>query len=225
MTDRRFNEEEVAAIFERASVAQPAESRTPSASNGMTLAQLQEIGREVGIAPDAISRAAQSIDQRGAATSQTFLGLPFGVGRTVDLPRKLTDDEWERLVVDLRETFDARGVMRSEGSFRQWTNGNLQVLVEPTEAGHRVRFRTFKGNAGATIGGGITLFGVAAAAVVALAVRDGGVDAGAIAAMSVVASSALAMIAYGALRVPHWAKTRARQMEEIAARLTQRVIG
>jgi hypothetical protein len=223
MTDRKFNEDEVAAIFERASVAQPADSRSASASNGMTLAQLQEIGREVGIAPDAIANAALSIDRHGTATTRRLFGLPIGVARTVDLPRKLSDAEWERVVVDLRETFDARGVMRSEGSFRQWTNGNLQVLLEPSQTGQRLRFRTIKGDAGVTIGVGITLFGVAASSVLAMASRDGRVDAGAIVAMSVLASSALAMVVYGTMRVPHWAKTRARQMEEIASRVIQRL--
>jgi hypothetical protein len=43
----------------------------------------------------------------------------------VHLARKLTDEEWERFVAHVRETFDARGTMTSEGSLRQWSNGNL----------------------------------------------------------------------------------------------------
>ena len=33
----------------------------------------------------------------------------------------LPQEEWERLVVDLRETFDARGHVTSQGTLRQWT--------------------------------------------------------------------------------------------------------
>ena len=142
MTERRFNEAEVAAIFERATEAHHAGQRQLPSGEGMTLAQLQEIGREVGISPEQVAEAANAIDRVGSPTARKFLGLPIGVGRTIELDRRLTDDEWERLVVDLRETFDARGVLRHEGSLRQWTNGNLQALLEPTATGHRVRLRT-----------------------------------------------------------------------------------
>ncbi|MGH7710825.1 MAG: hypothetical protein ACREOG_06050, partial [Gemmatimonadaceae bacterium] len=137
MTERRFSDMEVAAIFERATEAREERQRELPASSGegLTLAELQEIGRDVGISSDLIAHAAQMLDKGGQPTSRTFLGLPIGVGRTVDLDRRLSEDEWERLVVDLRETFDARGTVRREGSLRQWTNGNLQAVLEPTETG------------------------------------------------------------------------------------------
>src|SRR5256885_16741552 len=96
------------------------------------------------------------------------MGLPIAVGRTVALQRKLTDDEWERLVVDLRETFDARGRLREEGSFKQWTNGNLQALLEPTPTGHQLRLRTMKGDAYAMMSSG---FAVVALDVFLFAIR------------------------------------------------------
>ncbi len=74
-----------------------------------------------------------------------------------------SDEEWERLVVDLRETFDARGIVRHDGALKQWTNGNLQVLLEPDEKGHRVRLRTTKGDARGMMVGGLVMFGSAAA--------------------------------------------------------------
>src|SRR5471030_619631 len=147
MTDRRFNEEEVAAIFKQATESQQTPQRQLPSGEGLTLAELQEIGRQVGIAPELVVQAASSLSQAGSPTSRRFLGLPIGVARTIELDRKLTEDEWERLVVDLRETFDARGTVRQDGSFRQWTNGNLQALLEPTPTGQRIRLRTVKANA------------------------------------------------------------------------------
>src|SRR6266550_3035358 len=91
------------------------------------------------------------------------------VARDVNLNRRLTDEEWERLVVQLREVFNARGRTRSDGSLRQWTNGNLQVLLEPTETGHRLRFRTTHGGARAAIGMGFAFLGVTATIAVATA--------------------------------------------------------
>src|SRR5688572_29338664 len=139
MTERRYSEEEIAAIFERATEAQQKSQRGQSAGSGLTLNELQQIGREIGMTPEVVAQAARSIDHRPAETSRRFFGVPIAVGRTVELERKMTDEEWERLVVDLRETFDAKGTVRHEGSLRQWTNGNLQVLLEPTAKGHRLR--------------------------------------------------------------------------------------
>lgn len=52
MAERQFSDEEVAAIFEKASEA---ESLAPlSAGKGMTLAALQEIGRKAKMSPEKI---------------------------------------------------------------------------------------------------------------------------------------------------------------------------
>src|SRR5205814_7625184 len=139
MADRRYSEDEVSVIFERAAEAQQAVRRSLPPGEGMTLADLQAIGREVGIPAELVDQAARSLEGQGRDATRLFLGLPLGVGRTVDLGRRLTDDEWERLVVDLRETFDARGSIRTDGTLKQWTNGNLQALLEPTAGGHRLR--------------------------------------------------------------------------------------
>jgi hypothetical protein len=219
MTERRFNEAEVAAILEKAAEAQHSGARQLPSGEGMTLAELQAIGSEAGIDPQLVARAAHALGKGGRSTSRRFLGLPIGVGRTVDLGRKLSDDEWERLVVDLRETFDARGSIRQEGSFRQWTNGNLQVLLEPTPTGHQLRLRTVKGDAVTWITGGLFSVGVSAAAYVAMALRGVG-DAGNMTGLAFLSLIGVMMFGAGALRLPGWARLRRKQMEEIAERLT-----
>ena len=219
MSERRFDEDEVAEIFDRATEAQHAGQRQLPTGEGMTLAELQDIAREVGIDPQQVARAAASLVQAGRPTSRRFLGLPIGVGRVVELDRRLTDDEWERVVVDLRETFDARGRMGGEGSFRQWTNGNLQALLEPTATGHRIRLRTVKGDAMGWIGGGLGMIAVGAMMLVTGLVR-GGVDAGLLSTLSMVGVMGASMFGLGAIRLPGWARTRRRQMEELAARLS-----
>src|SRR5713226_3983096 len=164
MAERRYNDKEIAAIFRGAAEEGPqSPQREVARDEGLTLAELQAIGSEVGISSDAVAQAARAVDVRLGAVSRTFLGLPIGVARTVNLNRRLTDEEWERLVVQLREVFNARGRTRADGSLRQWTNGNLQVLLEPTETGHRLRFRTVHGAARASIRIGTLLLVVAGA--------------------------------------------------------------
>ena len=212
--DRRYDDKEMAAIFRAAADGPQTAPTDVPRDEGLTLPELQAIGREVGLAPDAIARAALALDVRRGAESRTMFGLPIGVARTVNLNRRLSDDEWERLVVQLREVFAARGTMRSEGSFRQWTNGNLQVLLEPTETGHRLRFRTVHGAAMASIRAG--LFAIGAGTLAALAVAPGGHLLKAVPGIAFVFLTGAGMIANGALRLPRWARLRQRQMETLA---------
>jgi hypothetical protein len=218
MTDRRFNEEEVAAIFKQATEAQQPPQRQLPSGEGLTLAELQEIGRQVGIAPELVVQAAASLSRVGSPTSRRLLGLPIGVGRTIELDRKLSEDEWERLVVDLRETFDARGTARQEGSFRQWTNGNLQVLLEPTANGDRIRFLTVNGAARAWMMGARVTLGVATVA--AIAAMVGAANNHYLPLAVGMAAIAAGQFTIGAIRLPGWARLRRKQMEEISGRLT-----
>lgn len=217
MSERRYSEDEVNTIFERAAEAQQAVRRKLPPGEGLSLADLRAIGNEVGIPAELVDQAALSIDQSGPSASRTFLGLPLGVGRTVELGRKLSDDEWERLVVDLRETFDARGTVRSDGSLKQWTNGNLQALLEPTPTGHRLRLRTMLGASRAMMSGGIGLLGISTAVVIASALS--GNLAEALAQVGTLMIGGAALFTIGAARLPGWAKLRLRQMEGVAARL------
>ena len=217
MTDRRYNDEEVAAIFLKAAENPTTQPPGISRSEGLTLADLQEIGREVGIPAEAVVLAARSLDVDASAPSATVLGLPISVERTVELNRWLSDAEWERLVVQLREVFRAQGKMSASGTFRQWTNGNLQALLEPATTGHRLRLRTLKGSARGSIGLGLLLIGSSVAVAIAGAVAGHlGSSMPGVALLSVMG---LGAAAYGALPLPRWARLRGQQMDAIAAGL------
>jgi hypothetical protein len=216
--ERRYSEDEVSEILERATQAHTPPGTGVGPASGMTLRELQEIGDEVGIPKDVIARAAASLDRPvpDAAAHRTFLGTTIGVGRSIDLPRRLTEEEWNRLVVDLRMTFDAKGRIRQEGEFRQWTNGNLQALLEPTATGERLRLRTVKGSAMPLMGGGAGM--MVAGAVGSLAAFLLGAGPGLVDAMFLGATGA-ALFGYVRIPLPNWARTRARQMEDVITRL------
>ncbi|HWL39783.1 MAG TPA: hypothetical protein VNO75_06050 [Gemmatimonadaceae bacterium] len=216
MAERRFNEAEAAAIFECAAEAQQSRQHQLPSGEGMTLTELQAIGREVGISPEQVAHAARALELGGQPASRHFMGLPVGVGLTVDLNRNLTEEEWERVVGDLRQTFDARGTLTREGSLRGWSNGNLQAFVEPGAKGHRLRLRTFKSDAPGMIGGGIAVLGVAVTAIIA-ATLGGAIDEVGF-LLGAVATAGAAMIGSAAFRLPGWAELRRRQMEEVAGR-------
>ena len=218
MTERRYTETEVSEIFRRASEAHEG-TRVPLASReGMTLGALQEIGREVGLPPEVIASAARSVDRTGREGTRRFLGFPLGVSRIVQLDRRLTDSEWETLVVDLRQTFDARGRLGQEGSFRQWTNGNLQALLEPVGDAQQLRLRTTHGAARAWMIAGIAVltFGVALGAGGLVGVGPGDFEWHRVGTALLTGG---AMFLAGALRLPGWARVRRQQMREIAERV------
>ena len=212
--ERRYTDEETAAIFRAATEGVQPEAPPSPRSEGLTLAELQAIGHDVGIAPEAVRRAAQALEVRRTAVSRTLLGLPIGVERRVNLGRRLTDDEWEQLVAELRDVFQARGRLRADGSLRQWTNGNLYVLLEPTAAGHRIRMGSLHGGAAASIRLGIVALG--SAAMFAVASMFGAEFGNAIPALL---AGGVVLLVSGALRVPRWARLRARQMETLAVQL------
>ena len=153
MTDeRKYQEEEVREIFDLA--ANEAKVGRPAISDegGLTLLEIQEVGLEVGMEPARIAEAAFVVDaRREILPRRTYFRVPTSVGRIVDLPRALTDHEWDVLVGELRETFGARGTVTSQRGAREWTNGNLHAFLEPTATGHRLRLGTLKGNAVALI--------------------------------------------------------------------------
>ena len=211
--ERRYSDDEVAAIFEAASapVASRADGRS---SQGLTLTELQSIGREVGIAPDRIAEAAGAIERTGAVipTRRDF-GIPITASHIVEIPRALTDREWSLVVADLRETFGARGKETTHGETREWSNGNLHAFVEPTRTGYRMRLGTLKGDAVALNRMGA--FGVVMGAFVGVAAAMGGDPIlGGIALGGMGASA----VAFNALRLPRWVRLREQQMKEIAER-------
>jgi hypothetical protein len=218
MTDRRYSEEEVAEIFKQATEVQQQARRHLPAGEGMTLADLQAIGQEVGVPAELVAQAARSLDAEGPPVTRRFLGLPLGVGRTVELDRWLTEEEWERLVVDLRQTFDARGVVRADGSLRQWTTGNLQVLLEPGARGHRIRMRTYNDRARVLLTGGAGAL-AASAVVTAMSAMAGTLTMRSLVGVGFLATMGAALVAAGALRLSGWARLRLGQMKGIGARL------
>jgi hypothetical protein len=219
--ERRYTEDEISEILDRATEAQTDRSPTSAGATGLTLRELHEIGREVGIPEEVITRAATGLDRPKpeAVAPETFLGQTIGVGRTVHLPRPLTDQEWHRLVIDLRETFNAKGRISGEGAFRQWTNSNLHALLEPAEQGERLRLRTLKGNARISQGMGAAFMAGGALMGIASMLGVAG-DPGNVVFMGVMGA---VFFLSSRLTVPSWAKTRTRQFEEVIARLTHSV--
>lgn len=219
MSERRYDESETAEIFARASEAHSIEPRPLKPSEGWSLAELQEIGREAGIPAEQVAAAARALDRPPHPAPRRFLGLTIGVGRTAQLGRRIDDAEWERLVVLLRDTFDARGQVRVDGGLRQWTNGNLQLLVEPSADGDRVRLRTRNATAQAWLTVGLAMLATSGGIALMGALTGAIAEPGLLGSMLPIAGLGVGASLMGGLTLRRWAPTRLQQMEAIVRRL------
>lgn len=217
--ERKYREEEVKEIFDLAASSDELGRPSVSDEGGLTLTELQEVGLEVGMEPRRIAEAALVLDTRREVTPRrTYMGVPISVGRVIDLPRALTDREWKVLVGELRETFGARGKVMLHGGVREWANGNLHAILEPTETGHRLRLTTLKGGAMGliTVGGA----GLALGLILLTLLLTTGVSPVRLELFTMllvgIGGGALAS---NVLSLPRWAREREGQMEYIAGRV------
>lgn len=218
--DRRFDEREVAYILERATAdaaADEAEQAALPASRGLSLAEIQEVATAVGLPAAAVERAAAAV-ARGDMTPtarRTLLGVPVGVSRSIALGRPITDMEWDRIVVELRETFTATGVVTRQGSIREWRNGNLRAILEPTPSGHRLRLSTLRSDAALLLRVGAvtaTLGVIFATIYTVLGINDPKPWT----AVAMLLGLGVFPVIRNALLLPGWARERAAQMEGLS---------
>src|SRR5437868_1058047 len=103
MTMRRYGNEEIREMFSLATAGDTRDQSLQLGHGGMTLDEVQRIGQEAGIDPARVALAAETLDSRGSpALVRRSFGLPIGVSRVVELPRAVTDREWERLISECR---------------------------------------------------------------------------------------------------------------------------
>ena len=206
-------------IFALASTSKGEEigSRNVPTQDGLTLTELQDVGREVGLEPERVAHAALAIERRQEILPRgTTLGMPTSVGRIVEFANAPTQREWELLVAEMAHTFGGLGKTGSHGGLRQWSNGEVHAFLEPTEAGYRLRLTSAKANATEVNAmGGI---GIAFALfLVVLMVGSGKVGAELLIPTLFGIAGAGALVS-NVIRLPRWADKREQQMEYIATR-------
>ncbi|MEQ9399015.1 MAG: hypothetical protein RJQ04_07570 [Longimicrobiales bacterium] len=172
--EARFDEDQVRRIFDLAT--REGEEQARGNAGGLTLTQLQSIGRDVGLAEEAVARAAM---------------------------------------------FAARGHTESHGSLRQWTNGNLQILLEPTDAGYQIRMRTKSANIEGLLAGGLAsaVSGALIALLAAIVAKPGAWAVAGLGGMLIVLG--VLMGAFAGVLGSAWADTREDQFKRVAARAAE----
>lgn len=214
--ERRYRDAEVREILERA--IGHAETTAPAVRDrsGLTLREIQDVAQEVGVPALRVTEAAAALELRGEALPVgTTLGLPTDVGQVVPLPRNLTDHEWERLVAELRTTFNAPGQVSRQGTSREWWYGSLHVFLEPAEQGYRLRLVDTRAElfTGAMAFGGIML---AFAALIALVLLGKGGPGAKMFVPLFFSLGGLGTIGFSALALPGWARRQVQRMGQVS---------
>ncbi|MEK7380968.1 MAG: hypothetical protein AAB075_08165 [Gemmatimonadota bacterium] len=109
--ERRYTEEEVARILK--------ESAQGGESTGLTLRQLEEIGREVGISPAAIRAAATRSPAPHGSKSGLF-GAPAVTQQERLLPGPVRADQREGLLLAIRRAMGRHGVATQSDTGVEW---------------------------------------------------------------------------------------------------------
>ena len=217
--ERRYQDHEIRQILDLAIREGEAPAQTVPGIDGLTLGELQEVGREVGLAKNRITQAVAAFEAHAVARPRgTTLGLPTAVGSIVTLPRSPLDREWELLIAELRTTFGGKGVVTSYGGLREWSHGTVHAFVEPTETGHWLRLAdTNMTTVGGMALGGLLLAFALLIFVILLGKDDPGVKFAVPVFFSLIGGS---LVAGTVVALPRWAREQEKRMEHISSRAT-----
>ncbi len=222
--DRRYTDEEARHILARAAEAEAQPNGVDAADQGWTLDAIQRVGAEAGLDAASIAGAAAALElEKMSPRGRRYLGLPIAVTRSVPLERPLGDDDWRRLVFQLRDTFEAQGREHTDGARREWWNGNLRVTHEPIGDGAVLALRTRKGDVRGLIQLGLWLL-VGAVVVSAITYAFPTGDPKVASTATVVGVLGVVLLLLALLRLPAWAGTRARQFEALG-RFARTLVG
>ncbi|MEK9499447.1 hypothetical protein WI372_00455 [Gemmatimonadota bacterium DH-20] len=222
MTERRYTDQEVARLLQRAADIDRDAPSGAAVARGLSLAELQEIAAEAGIAPTAVARAADEIaaPARSRVTSLA-LGDPGLTRRTAALPVQIDRAGLGRMVEVIDAEAPAAGTVGEALGSVRWTATSRflhrQVVVQPsdTETVIRVEER-YTDRLRAVVHLLPALYGAGGGAAVAGAWLAGGSAAGLAAAAGSVLGLGLGRALWNALRARSWHRVD-RLSERLAA--------
>jgi hypothetical protein len=158
---RRFDDQEVSRILERAAELQHREPLAPLESSGMTLAELEQVASEAGIDPQHVRNAAAALERDAPTPGLSgtgLLGAPLRLEfeRTVD--GEITPGAYEELAETIHSTLSAPGHVSTLGKSFEWHSANpqrgLRVTIIPRAGRTVIRIEERFGNLlGALMGG------------------------------------------------------------------------
>jgi hypothetical protein len=134
---RIYSEREMNRILKRARELESKQDPLPA--YGLTLEELQQIAAESGLDPRLVAAAAGEMERGGERGSfLTQLTGPLSIQQERTLSGELTEAQWEAMVAEIRQSYEAVGTPGKLGQTFEWTfrsprGQQLQVSATPRE--------------------------------------------------------------------------------------------
>lgn len=139
---RLYSDQEISAILKRAGEMQATQS--PEESHGLSLDELQQIAKEVGLDPRIVAAAAAELEHSGVESKASgLLGAPTSMYIERVLPGEIDDAMMPEVAAKIGKAFGMVGRSGQVGRSLEWTHGSeqmhLQVTVTPQNGQTKVR--------------------------------------------------------------------------------------
>jgi len=136
-SNQRFNRNVISKILKRAAELEHDENIADE-SDGLTLGELQQVSKEVGIDPRYIHQALRELQTptRPMPLISRLLGGPFKYNILETAPGILTGDKWEEIVSEIRRIHGGIGKTSKLGKTFEWEQrkqevGYIQISLSP----------------------------------------------------------------------------------------------
>ncbi len=126
-----YDEKEIGSILKRA--AELSHNDAGSDSLGLSLEELQQLGKEAGINPDFILKAATEIGaQKSRSEGKNFYGGPVSYSSELVLEGEITASDWEEMLVKVRDCFKDPGIVSTRENTFEWTIQSREQKAQVT---------------------------------------------------------------------------------------------
>lgn len=133
MTERRYTDHEADLILRRA--AESEASGLPARRDGLTLSELKEVAREVGIDTGSVEAVAQGFDTSPTFRPHPLLGSPVAPQLERHVRVRVTPEDYPRVVLAIRRAMGRQGLLSTEMDGLEWrardATGARYVSVRP----------------------------------------------------------------------------------------------
>lgn len=115
-----YSEKEIGTILKRA--AELSMSEAASNAGGLSLEELQQIGREAGLDPDLILKAASELERHTPPREKNLFGGPIRYANDFILEGEIDGATWEEMIAAIRNSFKDPGVVSIRENVFEWTS-------------------------------------------------------------------------------------------------------
>lgn len=199
--ERRYSHEEFRRILEEATTwsgggSQGSEeelARLAEPGDGLTIDEMREIARDVGIDPAAVEHAAEELVSGGAIRAVSAPRKPFArvLHADLEIGRALSDADMRAITLEVERVLERRGAVHRTGRVVGWRDPENRISVDVTRSVDSTLVRVSADRTGDLVKGSVVL---GAAGVIVAAAAGGSGLLGFLVSLPLVGAGTAALI-------------------------------